>query len=160
MKWLVFVEYWYNASYHTYSQTTLFKILYRWDPSHLVHYGHHTTLFSQVNSTRRIETECQRNSSRIFLELKKLWRGRLICTKGMCSVLWVIKYIWNYDPIESSLSLTKGMRSCTLVIQTIWSWGENRGGHISPAITPILSDPSSISRVATAMSYQGSWAFV
>lgn len=48
-KWLAWAEYWYNTSYNTATQTTLFKILYGRDPSHLVHYGHRTTPVPQVD---------------------------------------------------------------------------------------------------------------
>ena len=43
VKWFPWVEYWYNTSYHTATQSTPFWLLYGRDPPPLVHYGHSST---------------------------------------------------------------------------------------------------------------------
>ena len=48
VRWLAWVEYCYNTSFHTIAQTTTFRVLYRQDPPHLLRYGHRTTSASQV----------------------------------------------------------------------------------------------------------------
>lgn len=34
-KWISLAEFWYNSNYHTATQMTPFKVLYRYDPSQL-----------------------------------------------------------------------------------------------------------------------------
>nr|GEV60684.1 hypothetical protein [Tanacetum cinerariifolium] len=38
-RWLSWLEYWYNTSYHTSMNMTPFKVLYERDPPHLIYYG-------------------------------------------------------------------------------------------------------------------------
>ena len=70
-RWLAWVEYWYNTSYHTAAHTTPFKILYGRDPPHLVYYGQGSTPVSQVDQyleeRDRILDEMKRHLSKAHL---------------------------------------------------------------------------------------------
>ena len=48
VKWFPWVEYWYNTSYHTATQSTPFWLLYGQDPPPLVRYGHGPAAVSSV----------------------------------------------------------------------------------------------------------------
>nr|GEY20226.1 hypothetical protein [Tanacetum cinerariifolium] len=47
-KWLPWVEYWYNTSYHLTIRMTPFKILYGRDPPRLISYDHRTALTFEI----------------------------------------------------------------------------------------------------------------
>lgn len=48
LRWLPWVEYWYNTSFHTSAQTTLIRILYSHDPPPLIRFGIGVTKVASV----------------------------------------------------------------------------------------------------------------
>ncbi|GJT91194.1 ty3-gypsy retrotransposon protein [Tanacetum coccineum] len=63
-RWLSWAEYWYNTNYHTSSNTTPFKVLYGWDPPHIIPY--------EVSSTPTFEVDHYlRERDKILEELGK-----------------------------------------------------------------------------------------